>query len=154
MGCPVVFPGGPGAYGLSLVGRDSKTRCCRSHSSFMKTVMSIYLNSLAPGNVVVILNWKFGGLISRTDILPSGEWYKTSLTISQHWFRQWLGAVLWCHMATLGHSELIVIALNFFGTSTHVFRFSYILLNLVLHHSWKLLQNHQNFWPESCYVVI
>ena len=49
----------------------------------------------------------------------SGEYHNTSLIISQHWLRQWLGAVkqqaitwanvdpdLWRHMALLGDNGL------------------------------------------------
>ena len=84
-----------------------------------------WVNSLAPGRSGC--NLKFSNL-TRIDmiisgtfpvILPSGECHKTSLMISQHWFRLWLGAgwqqtitwtsvdqVLCCHMVLLGHSEL------------------------------------------------
>ena len=52
--------------------------------------------------------------------LPSGECHKTSLTIIQHWFKEWLGAVrqqaiawtnvdhvLLYHKATLSHNASI-----------------------------------------------
>ena len=54
--------------------------------------------------------------------LPSNECYWTLLMLSQHWFRQWLGAIrqrtiawasidqdLCCHMVSLGHNESILL---------------------------------------------
>ena len=87
---------------------------------------TLQVNSLAPGTwgcnlKLVIFSKLYQGQISWVFLvtLSSGEYHKTSLMSSQHWFRLWLGAVrqqaitwtnvdqvLWCHMPSLGHNEL------------------------------------------------
>ena len=79
-------------------------------------------NSLAPGRCGCNLKSIIFKLISRISLaspvkLPSGECHKTSLMISQYWFRWWHQAITWasvdpdlCHdVASLGYNELIFL---------------------------------------------
>ena len=58
-----------------------------------------YINLLAPGRCGCNLELVFFKLISRKDVfsisceIALGECLETSLMISQHWFRNWLGAI-------------------------------------------------------------
>ena len=79
---------------------------------------------------------------------PSSEWDKISLMISQHWFRQWLGAVRhqaitwanvdqggWCRMVSLGHNELKAANVTAFRISAdykdkHELRHALMILTL------------------------
>ena len=78
--------------------------------------------------------------------LPSDECHKTVLMISQHWFRQWLGAVrqqaitwanvdpdLWSQMASLGLSQLMGRQMhNLSGLLTCSIQPNFAVSNLVM----------------------
>ena len=67
-------------------------------------------------------------------IMLPGEYHNNLLIISQHWFREWLGAVrqqaiTWAnvdldlcrHMASLGHNELITTSWIAFQEPNNIF---------------------------------
>ena len=86
-----------------------------------------YLTHWPLGDLNVILKLQFSILLywlvfaNLLMIMSSDECYRTLLMISQHWFRQWLGAIrqqaitwtsvdqdLHRHMASLGPNELTI----------------------------------------------
>ena len=110
----------------------------RHYEDETSTVES-HFNSLAPGRCGSNFKWILFKLIikiitlviiqniimdTHSDIAP-GNWQRTFLMRSQHWFRQWLGAVrhqaitwvnvdhLLCHhIASLDHNKLMHWSLN------------------------------------------
>ena len=99
--------------------------------------------------------------------LLSDERHRTLLMKSQHWFRQWLGAIrhqaitwasvdpdLYPHMASQGHSELILLCLMMIHCYECLFRNDYtkqLPEPMKTYHQWSLLafnwwQFHKLFW--------
>ena len=94
-------------------------------------------------------------------LLPLGEWRRTVLMISQHWFRYWLGAIRhqaitwtnfdegqWRHMTSSGHNELrpdyIYLLLPSINVSVH---YGIISTNKLLLNSLRLSDAYMHQWP-------